>query len=424
MTSSRPALAVADEGRIGLFDLQRQRARLESDIRRRMDAVLMHGQFVLGPEVTQLEQKLAAFAGAGHCIAVSSGRDALMIALMAMGVKPGDAVYVPAFTFAASAGAVVSIGATPVFVDVKADTFNMDAADLERAVAETIKAGVLRPRAVMPVDLYGLPADYPAIMAVAQRHGMEVLADAAQSFGGSSGNRRVGALAPISATSFYPTKPLGCYGDGGAILTDNAELAEGVRMIRSHGRAGTGDAAMVLGLTGRLDTLQAAILLAKLEVFGEELDRRRAIAARYNAALAGLVKVPRIPAGDESAFALYTIRVPDRDAVKAELETTGIATGLFYRLALHQHPAFRGYDGRKLPVSETLADEVLSLPIHADLTDREVERVIHAVAAAVMSATVRRAQAIVRESVPAGTSLVDELLEDRRREVERDRSRD
>lgn len=383
MTSSRPALAVADDGRIGLFDLQRQRARLESDIRRRMDAVLAHGQFILGPEVTQLEQKLAAFAGAGHCIAVSSGRDALMIALMAMGVKPGDAVYVPAFTFAATAGAVVSIGATPVFVDVEADTFNMDAADLERAVAETLKAGVLHPRAVMPVDLYGLPADYPKIMAVAQRHGMDVLADAAQSFGGSSGNRRVGALAPISATSFYPTKPLGCYGDGGAILTDSAELAEGVRMIRSHGRAGTGDAAMVLGLTGRLDTLQAAILLAKLEVFGEELDRRRAIAARYSGALAGLVTVPRIPAGDESAYALYTIRVPNRDAMRAELEANGIATGLFYRLALHQHPAFHGYDGRKLPVSETLADEVLSLPIHADLTDREVERVIAAVAAAV-----------------------------------------
>ena len=223
MSSSRPALAVAESSRIQFFDLQRQRARLEGDIRRRMDAVLAHGQFILGPEVTQLEQKLAAFAGVGHVIGVSSGRDALMIAMMAMGVKPGDAVFVPAFTFAATAGSVVSVGATPVFVDVDAATFNMDPADLERAIDETVKAGKLRPSVVMPVDLYGLPADYAAISAVAARHGMRVLADAAQSFGGACGNKRVGALAPISATSFYPTKPLGCYGDGGAILAEDAE---------------------------------------------------------------------------------------------------------------------------------------------------------------------------------------------------------
>ncbi len=286
MSSSRPALAVAEDTRINLFDLQRQRARVGGDIRLRMDAVLAHGQFILGPEVVQLEQKLAAFAGAGHAIGVSSGRDALMIAMMAMGVKPGDAVFVPAFTFAATAGSVVSAGATPVFVDVDPATFNMDPADLERAIAETVEAGKLTPRVVMPVDLYGLPADYAAIAAVAARHGMTVLADAAQSFGGASGNKRVGALAPISATSFYPTKPLGCYGDGGAILAEDDDLAEGVRMIRSHGRAGDGDEAHVLGLTGRLDSLQAAILLAKLEIFDEELARRRVIAERYTAALA------------------------------------------------------------------------------------------------------------------------------------------
>ena len=385
MTPPRPALAVAEDAdsRIPLFDLQRQRRRLEADIRRRMDAVLAHGQFVLGPEVAQLEQRLAEFAGVGHAIAVSSGRDGLMIALMAMGVKPGDAVYVPAFTFAATAGAVVSIGATPVFVDVDEATFNLDAGDLDRAVAETVRAGVLRPRVVMPVDLYGLPADYKAIAAVAHRHGMEVLADAAQSFGGGMGNRRVGALAPISATSFYPTKPLGCYGDGGAILAEDADLADHVRMIRSHGRAGTGDEAMVLGLTGRLDTLQAAVLLAKLEVFGEELERRRAIAARYTAALADIVTVPVIPDGFESAFALYTIRLPHRDRVREALDGMGIGTGLFYRLALHQHPAFRDYDGRALLVSERLAREALSLPIHADLTDAEVDRVIAAVRACI-----------------------------------------
>jgi dTDP-4-amino-4,6-dideoxygalactose transaminase len=235
----------------------------------------------------------------------------------------------------------------------------------------------------MPVDLYGLPADYAAIGKVAARHGLGMLADAAQSFGGVSGNRRVGALAPISATSFYPTKPLGCYGDGGAVLTSDDALAERVKMIRSHGRAGTGDAAMVLGLTGRLDTIQAAVLLSKLDVFDGELTRRRAIAARYTRALGGLVTPPHLPKGYESAFALYTIRVRKRDDVKARLEAAGIGTGLFYRLALHQHPAFKAYADRELPVSEHLAQEVLSLPLHADLTDGEVDRVIAGVRAAV-----------------------------------------
>jgi UDP-2-acetamido-2-deoxy-ribo-hexuluronate aminotransferase len=383
MTPSLPALAaVAAATRIPLFDLQRQRARLERDIRRRMDAVLAHGQFILGPEVDDLETRLAAFAGARHCIAVSSGRDALMIALMAMDVKPGDAVFVPAFTFAATAGAVAAIGAMPVFVDVDPETFNMDPADLERAIGEAEAAGKM-PRAVMPVDLYGLPADYDAIGAIAARLGLTFLADAAQSFGGGIGNRRAGALAPVSATSFYPTKPLGCYGDGGAVLTEDDGLAVRVRMIRSHGRAGTGDEAMVLGLTGRLDTLQAAILLAKLEVFEAELARRRAIAARYGAALAGRVGVQAIPPRFASAFALFTIRVKDRDQVRARLDEAGIGTGLFYRLALHQHPAFRDFNGRKLPVSERLTGEVLSLPMHPDLTDDEVDRVIAAVLAAI-----------------------------------------
>jgi dTDP-4-amino-4,6-dideoxygalactose transaminase len=235
----------------------------------------------------------------------------------------------------------------------------------------------------MPVDLYGLPADYAAINAIAARAGLEVLADAAQSFGGGVGNRRVGSLAPVSATSFYPTKPLGCYGDGGAILADDARIAEQVRMIRSHGRAGTGDAAVVLGLTGRLDTLQAAILLSKLAVFGDELDRRNEIAARYTAGLPRTVTKPVVADGSRSAWALYTIRVPNRDDVRAKLDAVGIGTGLFYRLALHQHPAFAGINVRALPVSEQLANEVVSLPMGPDFTDAEIDRVIAAVADAV-----------------------------------------
>ncbi|MFO1183836.1 MAG: DegT/DnrJ/EryC1/StrS family aminotransferase [Bauldia sp.] len=386
MSSASPAAVRRVDNPISLFDLQRQRLRLEKGIQARIHTVLEHGQFILGPEVDLLERRLAAFSGTSHAIGVSSGRDALTIAMMALGIGPGDAVFVPAFTFAATAGAVVSVGATPVFVDVLAETFNLDAKDLDRAIGEVKAAGRLVPRLVMPVDLYGLPADYPAIAAVAARHKLTVLADAAQSFGGALGNTRVGALAPISATSFYPTKPLGCYGDGGAILTSDAGLDEAVRRIRSHGRQGTGDAAVQLGITGRLDTIQAAILLEKLDVFEAELERRRAIAAAYSKALGDLVTVPKVATGSASAFALYTIRVPDRDALRSRLDAAGVGTGLFYRLALHQHPAFAKLDRRPLPVSERLADEVVSLPVHPDLTDDEVARVIAAVRAALATA--------------------------------------
>ncbi len=377
--TTTPAL----QDKIPLFDLARQRLRLDRDVRARIDAVLAHGQFILGPEVDEFERELEKFSGAHHAIAVSSGRDALMIALMAMAVQAGDAVFMPAFTFAATAGSAVAIGAVPVFVDVDATTFNMDPADLERAIAEVAAAGTLRPRVVMPVDLYGLPADYAAISAIARRHGMDVLADAAQSFGGALGNRRVGTLAPVSAVSFYPTKPLGCYGDGGAVLAEDPKIAEQVRMIRSHGRSGTGDAAMVTGLTGRLDTLQAAVLLAKLSAFSAELDHRDAVAARYSRSLPKAVKVPQVAQNYRSAWALYTIRVANRDGVRAKLDAQGVGTGLFYRLALHQHPAFASFKSRALPVSEQLANEVLSLPMGPDLTDAEIDRVVAAVSDAV-----------------------------------------
>jgi UDP-2-acetamido-2-deoxy-ribo-hexuluronate aminotransferase len=370
---------------ITLFDLQRQRARSAAALNSRIDRVLEQGQFILGPEVGELEARLAAFAGIRHAIGVSSGRDALAMALMALGIGPGDAVFVPAFTFAATAGAVAAVGAEPVFVDVDAGTFNMQAAALERAIAETRNEGALRPRAVMPVDLYGLPADYGALNAVAEAHGLVVIADAAQSFGASRNGRRVGALAPISATSFYPTKPLGAYGDGGAVFTDDDGLAEAVRQIRSHGRHGSGDIALRLGMTGRLDTIQAAVLLVKLDGFEAELERRRRIAAAYSQALDGRVLVPRKHDGVESAWALYTIRVANRDAVRARLEEAGVGTGIFYRVPLHRHPAFAHSRGsvESLAVSERLADEVLSLALHPYLTDEEVEAVIDAVRKAV-----------------------------------------
>lgn len=370
---------------VPLFDLKRQQARLRSDIDVRISRVLDHGQFILGPEVDALERDLAAFAGARHCIAVSSGRDALIMALMALGAGPGDAVFVPAFTFSATAGVVASVGASPVFVDVDETTFNMNPEALETVVSQVVADGVLRPLAVMPVDLYGRPADYPAIAEIAARHNIQVVADAAQSFGGSLGDTSVGALAPISCTSFYPTKPLGAFGDGGAVFTEDDNLAEAVSQIRTHGRQGDGDEALRLGMTGRLDTIQAAVLQAKLAVFADELVRRQEVAERYNAALSDAIATPLNEQGIGSAWALYTVRLPNRDDIRARLQADGVSTALFYRIPLNRHPAFAKYlTGREeLPVSERLSAEVLSLPMGPDITDDEVDYVIERLLAAV-----------------------------------------
>ena len=385
MRSSEAVVASAPVRSVPLFDLKRQQARLRADIDTRISRVLDHGQFILGPEVDALERELAGFAGARHCIAVSSGRDALIMALMALGAGPGDAVFVPAFTFSATAGVVASVGASPVFVDVEETTFNMNPAALDAVVTKVVADGVLRPLAVMPVDLYGRPADYPAIAEVAARHNIQVVADAAQSFGGSLGDTSVGALAPISCTSFYPTKPLGAFGDGGAVFTEDDQLAEAVSQIRTHGRQGDGDEALRLGMTGRLDTIQAAVLQAKLSVFADELTRRQEVAERYNAALSDAVATPLNEQGVGSAWALYTVRLPNRDAVRATLQADGVSTALFYRIPLNRHPAFAKYlTGREeLPVSERLSAEVLSLPMGPDITDDEVDYVIERLFAAV-----------------------------------------
>lgn len=374
------ARAPAEETPIPLFDLKRQQARLRHDIDKRIAKVLDHGQYVLGPEVSELEAELSAFAGVKHTIAVSSGRDALIMALMAMGVGAGDAVLVPAFTFSATAAVVIAVGATPVFVDVDPVTYNLDADCIGEAVAAA-KARGLNPAAVMPVDLFGRPADYAAIRAASEAHGLRVIADAAQSFGATAEGRRVGALAPISCVSFYPTKPLGAFGDGGAVLTDDDDLASAVRQIRTHGRQGDGDEAMRIGMTGRLDTIQAAILLSKLTVFKAELNRRTELAALYDARLEGVCALPPVDTNaTRSAWALYTVRVPHRDAVRAALNERQIGSGLFYRVPLHRHPAFADtLSGvEDLPVSEMLAGDVLSLPMGPDLTDDEAHRVCDA----------------------------------------------
>ncbi len=369
---------------IPFVDLKAQRERLEGRIEARVGAVLDHCQFILGPEVAELETELARFTGAAHAIGVSSGTDALLIALMAEGIGAGDAVFMPAFGFAATAEVALALGAKPVFVDVEPESFNIDAEDLDRRVALVAKEGRLAPRAVIAVDLFGLPADYAALDDIARRHGLFVLADAAQSFGGRIGDVLVGRLAPVTATSFYPSKPLGCYGDGGAILTGDGERAARMRSIRVHGQGADQADIVRLGVNGRLDTIQAAILLAKLEVFAEELAARSTLAALYDQGLKDLVATPpRIP-GRQSAWAVYSILTDRRDQVRQALAGEGIPSMTYYQRPLHLQPAFERFgDGMgSLPVSEGLSAKILSLPIHPYM-DRDVAgRVIDAVARA------------------------------------------
>ncbi len=378
---------------IALFDMQAQQALIRADLDRRIAAVLDSGRFINGPEVAELEAKLAAFAGAAHCVGVSSGTDALQIAMMAEGIGRGDAVFLPAFTYTATAEVPLVLGATPVFVDVDAESFNIDLADLARRVALVKAEGRLRPRAVVGVDLFGLPADWPAILDLCRREGMFALDDAAQAFGAALRGKRLGAWAEATALSFYPTKTLGCYGDGGALLTDDAERAELYRSLRTHGEGKARYEVLRTGMNGRLDTIQAAVLLAKLPLLEQELAARRRVAAAYTTRLAGHVGVQRTASeGAENAWGLYTIRLADaaaRERVRAALQAQGIATGIYYPKPLHQQPAYLDHHAGTLaggppplPVSEALCGQVLSLPMHAYLSEGEVARVCDAVLAA------------------------------------------
>lgn len=369
---------------VALIDLGAQRARLDGAIERAIGRVVDHQQFILGPEVKQFEERLAAFCGAPHAVSCASGTDALLLPLLAWGVGPGHAVLVPSFTFAATAEVVALTGATPVFVDVDDERGNLDPSSLEEAVGVATTAG-LRPVGVIPVDLFGHPADYAAIEGVANRRGMWVLADAAQSFGASVDGTPVGTLGDAAATSFFPSKPLGCYGDGGALLTADAGLADAMRSLRAHGRGAHKYDTVRVGLNSRLDTIQAAVLLQKLDVLAEEVEARQRVAECYAKSLADVVRVPVVATDVRSAWAQYTIRVERRDEVAAQLKRDGIATAVYYPKALHQQPAYvdcpRPLEG--LPVSESLAEEVLSLPMYPYLSDAAQERVIAALRRAV-----------------------------------------
>jgi dTDP-4-amino-4,6-dideoxygalactose transaminase len=369
-------------------DLKAQYRLLKSDIDGRIQRVLDSGSFILGPEVAELEGELARWAGVKHAIGVANGTDALQIALMVEGIGPGDAVFLPSFTYAATAEAAVLVGATPVFVDVDAGTFNVDPDDLDARIAAVAKAGKLRPKALIAVDLFGQAADYKRLAPLMERHGLRLVADAAQSFGGKLDGKAVGALAPITTTSFYPSKPLGCYGDGGAILTDDPAKAELVRSIRFHGTntADRYDMARI-GMNSRLDTIQAAVLLAKLKVFARELETRERVARLYDSRLGNLVAIPARAPNATSSWAQYTIQVDNRDQVAAKLKAAGIPTAVYYQRPLHLQTAYRGHGqgAGSLPVSEAVANRVLSLPIHGYLDDATAQRVCDAVAAAVGS---------------------------------------
>jgi len=374
---------------VPFIDVAAQRRRLGKSIDDAVSRVLAHCQFINGPEVAQLEAALATFSGASHVVACSSGTDALLMILMAKGVGRGDAVLCPSFTFSATGEAVALTGATPVFVDVDETTFNLDASSLRRAIATARKAG-LKPVAVIPVDLFGQSADHDAIAAVAKDEGLFVLDDAAQGFGASYKGRRLGTFGLATATSFFPAKPLGCYGDGGAILTDDAELAQTLRSIRVHGQGFDKYDNVRLGLTARLDTMQAAILIEKLKIFEDEIAARNEVAGRYARGLGNVVSVPRLAKGCTSVWAQYTIRLPkgtDRDGFAAALKAQGVPTSIYYPKSMHQQTAYRDFpvaDGG-LPISEQLSEDVISLPMHAYLDEATQERIIKAVRGALSS---------------------------------------
>jgi dTDP-4-amino-4,6-dideoxygalactose transaminase len=366
---------------IPFIDLQAQRRRLGEPLNKAIQAAVEAGQWILGPQVTQLENDLAAFAGVEHVVACANGTDALLLVLKAWDIGPGDAVFVPAFTFAASGEVVALAGAVPVFVDVLPNTFNMDPDSLEATIALVKRDGKLRARAVMPVDMFGQPADYRRIEPIVRRENLKMLCDTAQGFGGALDGRRTGAIGDATATSFFPAKPLGCYGDGGAIFTNDDALKTLLVSLRMHGQGADRYEHPRIGFNSRLDTIQAAILIEKLKIFEDEIEKRNAVAKRYNDAFAASNRIvaPRLIAGSVSSWAQYTLQVEDRAKFQADLKAAGVPTAVYYPIPLSKQVAYVHYPSAPTPVSERLSGRVVSLPMHPYLAEADQDRVIAAV---------------------------------------------
>ncbi len=354
------------------IDLQAQYRRIQADVDARMRAVLEHGQYVMGPEIEALEARLADYVGVPHCVAMSSGTDALLVAMMALDIGPGDEVITTPFTFIATGEMIALLGAKPVFVDIDPVTYNLDPELVEAAITP-------RTRAIVPVSLYGQCADMEAFTRIGEKHGLPVIEDGAQSFGATRHGRRSCGLSSLSATSFFPAKPLGCYGDGGAAFTTDPDLDRRMRELRNHGQDRRYHHPR-LGINGRLDTLQAAVLLAKMEIFEDEVQVRGQLGARYSAALADLVQTPHLAAGNTSVYAQYTVQVDQRDAVQARLKDAGVPTAVHYPVPLNQQPAL--YTDDPVPVADAAAERVMSLPMHPYLTEAEQDEVVAALKAA------------------------------------------
>jgi len=348
------------------IDLKAQYQYLKPRIDSRIQQVLDHGKYIMGPEVFELEEKLAGYVGVKHAITCANGTDALTLSLMALGVERGDAVFCPTFTFFATAEAIAFLGATPVFVDSDMETFNICPNDLERRIQNTIKSGGLNPKAIISVDLFGLPANYPEIVKLADNYNLKLIEDAAQGFGGQINGKRAGSFGDIATTSFFPAKPLGCYGDGGALFTDNDSYAEILISLREHGKGGDKYDNMRIGMNSRLDTIQAAILLEKLSVFDEELYHRNEAALKYCKQYGSTYQTPQAPKGYVSSWAQYTVISSNREAAIDKLKQKGIPTMVYYRTCMHQQPAFKDLllSDSEFPIASSFSNTVFSLPMH------------------------------------------------------------
>lgn len=366
------------------IDLKKQYSLIQDNINERFHDILQNTRFIMGKEITELEEKLSRYVGKKHCITCASGTDALLIPLMAYGIGKNDAVFVPSFTFFASAEVIALTGATPIFVDIKADTFNMDAVKLEIAIKAVLEEGKLTPKAIMPVDLFGLLAEYDRINEIANQYNLKVFEDSAQGFGGSFKNKKACSYGHVSATSFFPAKPLGCYGDGGAVFTDDDDLAEIMKSIRVHGSGSDRYNNVRIGINGRLDTLQAAVLLEKLNIFDDEIDRRNKIAAEYTEKLKAYLTVPVIEKDYRSSWAQYSLLAKDsgeRERIMNYLKEKDIPTMIYYPIPLHKQTAFKDTrsDYCDLSVSNHISEVVFSIPMHPYLEEDEITLIVDSI---------------------------------------------